>query len=158
RPQKVHNDTLTSCETLVAMRVIHEADRSAVQEWIAGCGDKKQGNDVLNSLAGMARGEAFVWSPEAGFGPVRGGFPMFQTFDSFAAPQLQKRVSEKGWAEVDLSAVKDKLAAVIEEAKANDPRELRKQIAELRRELAKKPATVEKSNTSIKTELVNVPI
>ena len=40
RPQKVHNDTLTSCETLVAMRVIHAADRGAVEEWIKGAGDK----------------------------------------------------------------------------------------------------------------------
>jgi DNA helicase HerA-like ATPase len=30
RPQKVHNDSLTSHETLIAMRVIHKADRDAI--------------------------------------------------------------------------------------------------------------------------------
>lgn len=139
RPQKVHNDTLTSCETLVAMRVIHAADRGAVEDWIEGCGDPTQGKVVLNSLAGMARGEAFVWSPEAGFGPERVRFPMFETFDSFAPPQLQKKVSTAGWADVDLDAVKEKLAQVIEESKANDPSELRREIAKLKQELAKKP-------------------
>lgn len=136
RPQKVHNDTLTSCETLIAMRVIHAADREAVKEWIDGCGDKAQGATVLNSLAGLARGEAYVWSPEAGFGPELVKFPMFETFDSFAPPQLQKKVSQQGWADVDLDAVKEKLAAVIQEAKANDPVELKKEIARLKKELA----------------------
>lgn len=37
RPQKVHNDTLTCCETLIAARVIHKADRNAVKDWIEGC-------------------------------------------------------------------------------------------------------------------------
>jgi hypothetical protein len=134
RPQKVHNDTLTSCETLVAMRVIHKADRDAVKDWIDGAGDPKLGSEVLNSLASMPRGEAYVWSPEVGFGPKRIAFPMFETFDSFAPPQLQKRVSTKGWADIDLVAVKEKLAAVIEEHRANDPTELKKQNADLRRE------------------------
>jgi len=153
RPQKVHNDTLTSCETLVAMRVIHAADRGAVEDWIEGCGDPAQGKVVLNSLAGMARGEAFVWSPEAGFGPERVRFPMFTTFDSFAPPQLQKKVSTAGWADVDLDAVKEKLAQVIEESKANDPSELRREIAKLKQELAKKP----KVDTA-KPEIKEVPV
>lgn len=138
RPQKVHNDTLTSCETLVAMRVIHAADRSAVEDWIKGCGDKDRGTEVLNALAGMSRGEAFVWSPEINYGPKRITFPMFETFDSFAPPQLQKKVSERGWADVNLNEVKEKLATVIEESKANDPKELRKQIAHLKAEQSKK--------------------
>lgn len=139
RPQKVHNDTLTSCETLIAMRVIHAADRGAVEDWIKGCGDKERGKEVLNALAGMSRGEAYVWSPEIEYGPKRITFPMFQTFDSFAPPQLQKKVSERGWADVNLDEVKNKLASVIEESKANDPKELRKQIAHLRAAQAKKP-------------------
>jgi hypothetical protein len=155
RPQKVHNDTLTSCETLVAMRVIHKSDRDAVQDWIEGCGDMDQGKEVLNSLAGMARGEAFVWSPEIGFGPKRLSFPMFMTFDSFAPPQLQKKVASEGWASVDLEAVKSKLAVVIEEQKANDPRELKKTILELRRQLSK-PTTVEKS--FLPSEIREIPI
>lgn len=157
RPQKVHNDTLTSCETLVAMRVIHAADRSAVEEWIKGCGDKDRGKEVLNSLASMARGEAFVWSPEIDFGPKRLTFPMFQTFDSFAPPQLQKKISERGWADVDLNEVKEKLATVIEEQKANDPRELRKRISELTSEISslKKAADCKKEP---KIETTEVPV
>jgi hypothetical protein len=136
RPQKVHNDTLTCCETLVGMRVIHKADRDAIEAWIAGCGDGVHGKEVINNLAQMARGEAYVWSPEVGFGPERVKFPMFQTFDSFAPPQLQKKVITKSWSDVDLDEVKERLATVIEEHKANDPRELKRQIAELQRQVA----------------------
>jgi len=134
RPQKVHNDTLTSCETLIGMRVVHKADRDAIEDWIIGCGDLKLGKEVLNSLAQLARGEAWVWSPEIGFGPERIQFPMFETFDSFAPAQLQKKVSDSGWSSVDLEAVKTKLATVIEEAKGNDPAELKARIRQLEQE------------------------
>jgi hypothetical protein len=143
RPQKVHNDTLTSCETLIAMRVTHSADRQAVASWIEGCGDKAQGTEVLNNLAQLPRGEAYVWSPEIGFGPSRTKFPMFQTFDSFAPPQLQKKVSQKGWSSVNLDDVKTKLSKVIDEAKAHDPKELQRRIIDLEKQLrAKQPASV----------------
>jgi hypothetical protein len=136
RPQKVHNDTLTCCETLVAMRVVHAADRDAIEAWIEGCGDPKVGKQVLAELAGMNRGEAFVWSPEAGFGPERVQFPMFTTFDSFAPAQLQKKVSTSGWSEVDLEEVKGKLADAIEKAKQEDPTELRAENHKLRGEVS----------------------
>lgn len=133
RPQKVHNDTLTSAETLVAMRVIHAADRTAVKEWIDGCGDPERGKIVINSLAGMKRGEAYVWSPEINFFE-RLTFPKIKTFDSYKAPEEGKHEYIQGWAQVNLEEVKKKLARVIEEAKENDPAELKKRIRELERE------------------------
>jgi DNA segregation ATPase FtsK/SpoIIIE-like protein len=138
RPQKVHNDTLDNCETLIAMRVTHPRSREATEEWINAKGDRELGKQVLSTLAELKRGEAWVWSPENDFGPSRVQFPMFQTFDSFAPPQLQKKVSQAGWSEIDLDQVKEKLSAVIAEAKANDPKELKAQVAQLRQELAKK--------------------
>ncbi len=140
RPQKVHNDTLDCCETLVAMRVAHPAARASIEDWINGNGDPKVGKEVLNTLAQLKRGEAWIWSPENDFGPERVQFPMFQTFDSFAPPQLQKKVSQSGWSEVDLVQVKEKLAVVIAEAKANDPKELKAELAKLKQELRQRPA------------------
>lgn len=145
RPQKVHNDTLDNCETLVAMRVAHPAAREALKSWIDGNGDPAKGKEVLATLAQLKRGEAWIWSPENDFGPKRVQFPMFTTFDSFAPPQLQKKISSAGWSEIDLDQVKEKLAAVIEEAKANDPKELKSEIHRLRSELAKKQPAPAKS-------------
>lgn len=143
RPQKVHKDFVTSNETLIAMRVIHPLDRNAIKEWIDGCPDREKGKEVLESLASMKRGEGWVWSPEIGFGPKRIAFPLFQTFDSFAAPKTEADRHPKGWADVNLDEVRERLAASIEQAKQDDPRLLRARIAELQRELAaakKQPA------------------
>lgn len=136
RPQKVHNDTLTSAETLIAMRVIHPSDRDAVSDWIKGCGDPKLGAEVLGTLADMNRGEGWVWSPEIKFGPKRIQFPLFSTYDSFKPQPVEATLQLKGWASVDLEDVKAKLSKVVEEAKANDPAALKKQIADMRRQLA----------------------
>ncbi len=136
RPQKVHNDTLTSAETLIAMRVLHPSDRGAVSDWIKGCGDS-EGSEVLSSLAQMERGEGWVWSPEIGFGPKRVKFPMFKTYDSFRAQSVEDVKKITGWAEVDLAEIRSKFEAALQRAKADDPKELRKQIASLTAELKK---------------------
>ena len=138
RPQKVHNDTLDNCETLIAMRVAHPAAREALKDWIDGNGDPATGKEVLATLAQLKRGQAWVWSPENSFGPERVQFPIFSTFDSFAPPQLQKKVSQAGWSEVNLDQVREKLASVIAEAKANDPKELKAEVGRLKQELLKK--------------------
>lgn len=144
RPQKVHNDFLTSCETLIAMRVIHAADRQALKDWIDGCGDIEKGKELLNSIALMKRGEGWVWSPETEFGPKQIHFPMFSTYDSFK-PQAAHTEKLKGWAEVNLDEVKKKLETVVKEAEANDPTRLRSRIRELEMQLRKPTlATAEK--------------
>lgn len=137
RPQKVHNDTLTSAETLIAMRVLHPADRVAVADWVKGCGDLELGNEVLNSLAQMDRGEGWAWSPEIGFGPSRIKYHLFKTYDSFRPQTAEDAQSLQGWAQVDLEEVKAKLATVVKEAEANDPKRLRVRISDLERELKK---------------------
>ena len=145
RPQKVHKDLLTCAETLVAMRVIHPLDRNAMKEWIDGCGDAERGRMVLNSLAEMKRGEAFVWSPEIKFFE-RLTFPKIKTFDSFKAPVGDvKSDAPRGWATVNLDDVRKRLAKTIEEAKANDPELLKARIRELEKG---KPRQVDESAIS----------
>lgn len=136
RPQKVHKDLVTSCETLIACRVIHKLDRDAIKDWIDGCADPVKGREVLQQLASMPRSEAWVWSPEIEFGPQRVEWPMFTTYDSFK-PQEAQATKLKGWAEVDLEEVRGKLQAVVAEAEANDPKKLRAHIAELQRALSR---------------------
>lgn len=136
RAAKVHNDFLTSCETLIAMRVTTSWDREAVKDWIEGCGDKEKGQQVLNTLAQMKRGDAWVWSPEVEFGPKQIHFPMFETYDSFRPQKPAELAQLKGWADVDLGEVKKKLEAVVRETEANDPTKLKARIAMLERECA----------------------
>lgn len=135
RPQKVHKDLVTSCETLIAMRVSHPLDRNAMKEWIDGCADSEKGKEVLATLASLKTGQGWAWSPEIGFGPKIVDFPRFSTYDSFKAPTGEGIAKLKGWAEVDLDEVKLKLASALEEAKQKDPALLRQQLTTLKREL-----------------------
>lgn len=138
RPQKVHNDVLTNCETLIACRLIHKSDRDAIKDWIDGHGDEAIGKEILATVAEMQRSDAWVWSPEIEFGPKRITWPMFETYDSFK-PQPAGNAKLKGWADVDLDEVRQRLATVVAEAQANDPAQLRRRIAELEKQL-KAPA------------------
>lgn len=138
RASKVHNDFLTSCETLIAMRVTTHWDREAVEAWIEGCGDDKQGTEVLNSLAQMKRGDAWVWSPEIEFGPSKLHFPMFKTYDSFKPQAPTETAKLRGWADVNLEDVRKKLATVVKEHEANDPAKLKSRVRDLEAELRKK--------------------
>lgn len=161
RPQKVHNDTLTCCETLVSMRAVHKTDRQATADWIEGCGDGKSGKDILDTLASLERGEAWVWSPENSFGPRRVRFPKFSTFDSFAPPQVQPKVAESGWAEVDLDHVRAKMAEaenkLADTRKTSDPRILTKEVARLQTELeqlrAAPPVSVQSEAVTLEVQV-----
>lgn len=143
RPQKVHKDFLTCAETLIAMRVIHPLDKAPIKDWLDGAGDKEKSSTILSDLPMMVRGEAWAWSPEIRFFD-KITFPKIRTYDSFAAPTLEGKLTPKGWASVDLDEVKSGLELVIQEAKANDPKELKRRIAELEKELAGKSVPVQK--------------
>lgn len=139
RPAKLHKDTLTCCDTLIAMRLIAPQDRKAVEEWIMGMGDPKKGKDVLDSLAQLKRGEGWVWYPEGGV-LERTTFPKITTFDSSATPDDgEAAATPKTLAEIDLSGITAAMQQAVETAKANDPAELRKRIKELERQVAEKP-------------------
>jgi hypothetical protein len=141
RPQKVAKDTLTCAETLVAMRVVHNLDRAAIKEWMDGAGDKEKSDAVLKSLASMGRGEAWVWSPELGYFE-HSKARKITTYDSMSPAPIGAE-SLKGWATVDLNEVRVKLADVVKEAEANDPKLLRAKIADLSKQLYKSAAAAQ---------------
>jgi hypothetical protein len=149
RPQKLHKDTLTSADTLIAMRVLAPHDREAVEAWVEGCGDPKQGKEVLNSLANMQRGEGWVWYPEGGF-LERMKFPAIKTFDSSATPTDGGPIqAPKGMAEIDLTEIRAAMADAVKEAEANDPKLLRAKIRELEKKAG--PAQVQE-------KIIEVPV
>ncbi len=129
RPQKVHKDFITTCETLIACRLIHSLDRDAVGDWIKGCADPVLGKQVIGELAQMSRMQAWVWSPETNFGPEKITFPLFSTFDSFS-PQANL-VQHQLPPALGLDEIRMKLAAVVKEAESSDPKLLKAKIADL---------------------------
>lgn len=141
RPAKLHKDTLTQADALIAMKVMAPQDRKAVEDWIKGAGDKDKASEVLDSLAQLRMGEGWVWAPDCGI-LGRGMFPRIATFDSSATPGDDAAiVVPSGRAQVDLSAITSSLAIAAEEVKASDPRTMKAEIAKLKEELAKERRT-----------------
>lgn len=140
RAATVNKDVLAMLEMLVIHRTTGPQDRKALREWVQQHDTGNREGTFLDSLASLAQGEAWFWSP--------GWLDLFRkvkvrarrTFDSSRTPKAGEVViTPKKLADVDLDALRTKLAATVEKAKADDPKELRREIAHLRKELAAKP-------------------
>lgn len=134
RPAKLHKDSLTQVETLVAMRVIAPHDVKAIEAWIGEWADAATGREVTASLPSLPTGDAWIWSPELGV-LSREHFALARTYDSGKAPSgigdgptLQP---------IDLDAVNAQLERSAADIKASDPKALKAEVARLTRELSK---------------------
>ncbi|HXG70576.1 MAG TPA: DUF87 domain-containing protein [Gemmatimonadaceae bacterium] len=138
RPASLSKDITTQSEILIAHRTIGPQDVDAIGQWVKYHGERL---DILAELPSLPTGEAFVWAPEFPEGkPIglqRTSVLLRETYDSASTPKVgETRVEPKELAPVDLERLRAKMSATIEKAKAEDPRELRKQVAELKRQLA----------------------
>jgi hypothetical protein len=143
RPAVVNTNLRSACEVIVAMQIIGPHDRKAISEWIDTHGDdESKAKEMMASLSSLKRGEAWVWSPGWLHQFKRVTFRDRETFDSSATPEVGRRaVIPKVIAEVDLDALGEQIKATVEKAKADDPKELKRQLAELKRQLqVQKPA------------------
>lgn len=139
RPAKLHKDSLTQAQSLVAMRLMAPQDRKAIADWIADQADPEKGREIIASLPSLKPGEAWVWSPQDGV-LRHTKFPLPATFDSSKAPDIGDGAGPE-LAPVNLDALKGRLTALEADAKANDPKALRAEIMRLRADLAR-PAPV----------------
>ena len=131
RSAVLNKNVLTQCQTLIAMRTTGPQDIAAIESWLKY---HQQSKEILESLPSLEDGEAWVWSPRFLKKTVRVRFRMRETFDSGATPKMSKEAKKPATlADVDLKAVKQKMEATIERAKAEDPRAMRARIAELER-------------------------
>lgn len=156
RAAVVNKDVLTQAEVLIALRTISPQDRKALDAWVEAHDAHDQRVPFMESLASLAVGEAWLWSP--------GWLDIFQrvhirqrrTFDSSATPKAGARPAQpKERAAVDLEQLGERIAATIEKAKADDPKELRRRIVALERELQQRPT---KAVTETVVERVEVPV
>jgi len=143
RNASLNKDTLYMAEALIAMRAGGKGDREAVRGWVE---HHNAAAEIVTSLPSLADGEGWVSSPAWLRKTQRLHFHRRQTFDSGATPVLLKgNTPPTTLADVDLAALQERMASTIERAKAEDPRELRRRIAELERELKQRPAAEPKT-------------
>jgi hypothetical protein len=138
RSATINNNVLTQADNLCAMRSIGTADRKAIDAWVVEAqGDQQQRDEMVRHLATLQQGEGYFWSP-AIFGVFRRvKFAQRTTFDSSRTPKVgEKVVAPKSFATVDLEKLRGEIASAVERAKADDPKALRAEVADLKKKLA----------------------
>lgn len=144
RSAVLNKNVLTQAQMLIVLRTIAPQDLAAMKAWVDVHGTAEEGQELMDSLPSLPIGDAWFWSP--GWPTAEGIFQRshvlpIETFDSGATPKPgEKPVVPKNLADVDLEALKKQMAATIEKAKNDDPKLLRKRIAELEKEKGKTSA------------------
>lgn len=154
RPAVLNKNVLTQIEVLVALRLTSPQDRAALNEWVKFHADTDTAKDMIETLPTLPIGTAWFWSP--------GWLEIFEkvairkreTLDSSSTPKAgQARVEAKSMANVNMDEIRKQLADTIERVEAEDPKLLRRRIAELERELKTRPTAAPK----IVEKVVEVP-
>jgi hypothetical protein len=145
RSAVLNKNVLTQSQIIVALRTIAPQDIAALDAWIEVHGTQAERAKLLESIASLPIGDAWFWSP--GWPGDNGIFKRvhvlpIRSYDSGATPKPgEKRAEPSNPAHVDLEALKRQMAATIEKAKADDPKELRKKIADLENQLKHRPVS-----------------
>lgn len=135
RPAVISKDVLSQVDGLVVMKLTASQDRDAIGAWVSGQADLDQWRELKATLPTLDKGRGLVWLP--GHGRLADAqFPTKTTFDSSRAPKRGEKRVARDLKPLDLDALKGKLVAVEEEAKANDPTALKQQIRALTADLA----------------------
>lgn len=139
RPQEVNKKALNMAQTLFVFRVTGPQERKAIDGWVS---EKGLDQDIAGDLPKLKTGTCHVWSPEfLGISEIV-RIAEKRTFNASATPEVGEIAKARHLAPIDVDRIRMDMAATIERAKADDPKELRKEIAELKRAATKgTPAT-----------------
>jgi len=145
RPQEINKKALNMSGTLFAFQMTAPQERKTVKEWVA---DHGVAEDIIGQLQKLDVGEPHVESPM--FLNVSKTVRILPriTADLSSTPKVgSSKVATRPLTPIDVEQLKTAMAESIEQSKANDPRELRKTIAELKQQLAAKH--VERSTAQV---------
>jgi hypothetical protein len=148
RSARIHKDVLTQTSILIALWTTGPQDRKAIDAWVT---EHDAGEELVASLPTLKPGDGWIWATPFDL-MQRTQFRQRRTFDSGSTPELGEARRVATIADVDTAAIKEQMAETIERAKADDPKELRKRIAVLERDLADRP------NPEPQIEIVEVPL
>jgi hypothetical protein len=135
RPEEVNKKVLNLAELLFVFQLTGTHERDAVKRWIR---DKSIDEDLDAILPKLQRGAPRVWSP--GWLQISKvvHIKAKTTFDASSTPKVGAgSVVARELSPIDLEKLRADMAATIERAKADDPKELKREVARLKAELAK---------------------
>lgn len=130
RPQSVNKEVLNQTECLIALQVNGAHERRALKDWITHQGLEKS---LVDELPSLPIGTGYVWSPQWLQILRKVKIAPKKTFDASATPKVGGVQVRRDLKPLQLDDLQQRMAATIEKAKASDPKELLKRIAELER-------------------------
>lgn len=134
RVQALHNAVLGSCETIITHRLTLPADQKPVHDWLKVNTDPETTKKIASSLSSLKKGEGWVCAGEAGI-IERRQFPKITTYDNTSTPEDDKATAQVIMAPVDKAQLEGLVGKAVAEAKANDPKELKRYISTLESQL-----------------------
>lgn len=162
RPAVINNNVLTQCQILTMLRLTHPADIRPIREWVKVHATKEEEDNVISALPTLGLGSAIVWAPgwpeEHPIGIKHVQIRERETFNSSRTPKAGEKVKQpRVLAKPDIEKLGERIRKVAEEIKANDPAELKKQVAKLTVEL-KKAQQQKPAETAAKIKTVEKPV
>lgn len=152
RPQAVNKDALNQTEALFVLQTNGAQERKALEQWIIEQGVATKG--IVDELPSLPIGTAYLWSPSWLRKLEKVKIGKRKTYNASATPTAgHERAEPRPLSKDEMADVEKAMATTIAKAKADDPKELRKQIVELQRQVKAVPAAVEKV-----VERVEVPV
>lgn len=135
RPARLHKDPYEQTDNLIVHQLVGTNDRKAAEGWVKAQDLSDEAREMLDALPKLPQGTAYCYAPALLGEPRRMQVLPLTTFDSSATPKPgQQRREPKGVADIDLAAVREAMGEAIERAEANDPKVLRRRLAEAKRD------------------------
>lgn len=156
RPQEVNKKVLNLTECLLAFQLTGPHERKTIESWIQ---EKGINEDIRELLPHLRVGQCHFWSPQWLRVNKTIQIAKKKTADVSSTPTVgaTKKVEPRPLAPEEFEKFSRQMQETIERAKAEDPRELRKKIAELERERNER-LRIEGLKPQIEIKRVEVPI
>jgi hypothetical protein len=133
RPQEVNKKALNQTECLFAFQMTGPQERKAIELWVS---EKGAETSVVDMLPKLKVGEPLVWSPQWLGISKTVKIARKITDDVSSTPQHGSSPAKTlKLSDVDIDALRASMTEAIEEARENDPKELRREILRLNADL-----------------------
>jgi hypothetical protein len=156
RSARINKSVSELADAMIAFRTVGPLSVAAIMDWLGDHVPKERIKALVEIIRALDVGSALAVSPGwLRFEDVVRVRPR-ETFDSSATPKAGERRSTitDNAAMPDLAKYRDRMATTIERVKADDPKELRRRITELEKELRK----ARSAQPSAEIRTVEVPV
>lgn len=133
RPQEVNKKALNMSGTLFVFQMTGPQERKTIEQWVSAQGINE---DIADILPKLGKGQPHVWSVALGDLSKTVRIAEKRTADVSATPTLNASRKERPLTPIDVPALTEAMAATVERSKENDPKALRRMVAQLKAEKA----------------------